>query len=81
MTTFSLLVRDSVSAEHDTGTTYHDLGYFEGTTLASGNKPSICNIPATCTGFTDLLGRVIAPYYSDVTSRTATPRRAPTTRR
>ena len=68
--TFSLLLQGSVAAEHDTGTTYHDLGYFEGTVLATGSKPSICNIPATCAGFTDLLGRTIAPYYTDVTSRT-----------
>jgi iron complex outermembrane receptor protein len=67
---FSLLLRADISAEHDTGTTYHDLGAFEGTTLATGGKPSICNIPGTCSGFTDLLGHLIAPYYSDVASRT-----------
>jgi iron complex outermembrane receptor protein len=67
---FSLLLRGTAAAEHDTGTTYHDLGYFEGTTLATGGRPSICNIPATCTGFTDLKGRMIAPYYADVASRT-----------
>jgi iron complex outermembrane receptor protein len=65
---FSLLLRADLSAEHDTGTTYHDLGYFVGTTLATGNKPSICNIPAACAGFTDLLGHPVAPYYTTVTA-------------
>ena len=67
--TFSLLIRDTWSTEHDTGTTYHDLGYFQGTVLASGNRPSICNIPATCAGFTDLLGRNVGSYYTDVATR------------
>jgi iron complex outermembrane receptor protein len=65
---FSLLLRADISAEHDTGTTYHDLGYFVGTTLASGNKPSICNIPAACSSFTDLLGHPVATYYTTVTA-------------
>ncbi len=64
--TFSLLVRADLSEEHDTGSTYHDLGYFVGTTLATGNKPSICNIPGTCTAFTDFLGHQIAPYFTTV---------------
>ncbi len=71
---FSLLLRADVSEEHDTGSAYHDLGYFVGT-LASQGRPSICNIPGTCnavggTSFTDLLGRVIAPYYSNVATKT-----------
>jgi iron complex outermembrane receptor protein len=65
---FSLLLRADLSEEHDTGTTYHDLGYFVGTTLATGSKPSICNIPAACSGFTDLLGHPIASYYTTVTA-------------
>ncbi|HKD47534.1 MAG TPA: TonB-dependent receptor [Rhizomicrobium sp.] len=64
--TFSLLVRADLSEEHDTGSTYHNLGYFVGTTPATGNKPSICNIPGTCTGFTDFLGHHIAPYFISV---------------
>jgi iron complex outermembrane receptor protein len=71
--TFSLLLRGTVAAEHDTGTTYHDLGYFEGTVLATGAKPSICNIPGTCAGFTDLLGRNVGSYYTDVTTRAVNP--------
>jgi iron complex outermembrane receptor protein len=65
---FSLLLQADISTEHDTGVTYHDLGYFVGTTLATGNKPSICNIPAACAGFTDLLGHPVAPYYTTVTA-------------
>ena len=68
--TFSLIVRADVSAEHDTGASYHDLGYFVGTVLSAG-KPSICNIPGTCTGFTDLLGHTIAPYYANYLTGTA----------
>ena len=56
--TFSLVLAVVCSAEHDTGSTYHDLGYFVGTALSHG-KPSVCNIPGTCLGFTDLLGHVI----------------------
>ena len=67
--TFKLLLRANISAEHDTGSSYHDLGYFVGTVPSSG-KPSVCNLPGTCTGFTDLLGHVIAPYYTTVTSST-----------
>ncbi|HXL70521.1 MAG TPA: TonB-dependent receptor plug domain-containing protein, partial [Rhizomicrobium sp.] len=64
--TFSLLLRADLSEEHDTGSTYHDLGYFVGTTLSTGNKPSICNIPGTCTAFTDFLGHSVAPYFTTV---------------
>jgi iron complex outermembrane recepter protein len=60
----SVVLRADIAAEHDTGSTYHDLGFFVGT-ATSGNPPktSICNIPGTCLGFTDLLGHPIAPYY------------------
>ena len=67
---FSLLFRADIAAEHDTGSTYHDLGYFVGTApsgTAPNQKTSICNIPATCSGFTDLLGHPIAPYYVSAT--------------
>ena len=67
----SLVLRGDFDTEHDTGATYHDLGYFVGTTPAGGGKASICNIPATCTGFTDLTGQVISPYFSNFpTSKT-----------
>jgi iron complex outermembrane receptor protein len=68
--TFNVILRADVSAEHDTGISYHDLGYFPGTGTYHG-KPSICNIPGTCTGFTDLLGNVIAPYYTNYLTSTA----------
>src|SRR3954464_3453018 len=64
---FSLLLRADVSAEHDTGSSYHDLGTFTGT-VASAGRTSICNIPATCVGFTDLRGQVIAPFYNTATA-------------
>ena len=59
---FNVVLRADIAAEHDTGSSYHDLGTFTGTVLSAG-KTSICNIPATCVGFTDLRGQVIAPYY------------------
>jgi iron complex outermembrane receptor protein len=62
---FSLLVRANISDEKYTGVTYHDLGSFTGTAPAAAGRPSICNIPGTCTGFTDLLGNVITPYFSN----------------
>jgi iron complex outermembrane receptor protein len=67
---WKVLLRADLSEEHDTGSSYHDLGYFTGT-VASLGRPSICNIPGTCntvggTTFTDLQGHVIAPYYSNV---------------
>ena len=69
---FSLLVRADLSTEHDTGTAYHDLGFFVGTVAATGNKPSICNVPAACVGFTDFLGHPVATYYTTVTATSAT---------
>src|SRR5471032_2162044 len=60
--TFNVVLRADVAVEHDTGSTYHDLGTFVGT-VASAGRTSICNIPATCVGFTDLRGQVITPYY------------------
>ncbi len=68
---FKLLLRADLAEEHNTGSTYHDLGYFTGTVLSSG-RTSICNIPGTCPStvagnsaisFVDLLGHTIAPYY------------------
>jgi iron complex outermembrane receptor protein len=67
---FDILLRANVSAEHDTGSTYHDLGYFPGSGVRNG-KPAICNIPGTCTGFADLLGHKIAPYYTNYLTGTA----------
>jgi iron complex outermembrane receptor protein len=64
---FSLLLRADISTEHDTGSTYHDLGTFTGSVPSSG-KTSVCNIPAACTGFTDLRGQVIAPTYLTATA-------------
>jgi iron complex outermembrane receptor protein len=64
---FNLLLRADVAVEHDTGSTYHDLGIFVGT-VASAGRTSICNIPATCVGFTDLRGQVITPYYLTATA-------------
>lgn len=62
---FSLLLRAKIAHEDYTGVAYNDLGYFVGTTLAAQGRPSICNIPGTCTGFTDLLGHVVTPYYAN----------------
>ena len=67
---FSIVLRANIAAEHDTGSSYHDLGFFPGSGTRNG-KAAICNIPGTCTGFTDLLGRVIAPYFTNVTATTA----------
>ncbi|HWC62359.1 MAG TPA: TonB-dependent receptor [Rhizomicrobium sp.] len=64
---FNLVLRLDAASEHDTGSTYHDLGYFVGTVLSSG-RTSICNIPATCVGFTDLRGHPVAPYYLTATA-------------
>ena len=65
--TFNLVVRADISSEHDTGSTYHDLGYFVGTVASSG-RTSICNIPMTCLPFTDLRGQVIQPFYLTATA-------------
>jgi iron complex outermembrane receptor protein len=64
---FNLLLRVDIAAEHDTGSTYHDLGYFVGT-LPSAGRTSICNIPGACVGFTDLLGHPVAPTYLTATA-------------
>jgi iron complex outermembrane receptor protein len=60
--TFNIVVRADISSEHDTGSSYHDLGTFTGTVPSAG-KASICNIPATCVGFTDLRGQTITPFF------------------
>jgi iron complex outermembrane receptor protein len=65
--TFNVVVRADIAAEHDTGSSYHDLGIFTGTVLSAG-KASICNVPGTCLGFTDLRGQVIAPFYLTATA-------------
>src|SRR4051812_8017346 len=65
--TFDLVVRTDIASEHDTGSTYHDLGYFVGT-VASAGRTSICNIPVTCLPFTDLRGQVMQPYYLTATA-------------
>ena len=62
-----MLFRADIAAEHDTGSTYHDLGYFVGTVPSSG-RTSICNIPGACVGFTDLLGHPVAPTYLTATA-------------
>ena len=64
---FSLVVRADISAEHDTGSSYHDLGTFVGTAPSSG-KTSICNIAGSCIGFVDLQGRTVAAYYQTSTA-------------
>lgn len=64
---FNILFRADIAAEHDTGSTYHDLGYFVGTVPSSG-RTSICNIPGTCVGFTDLLNHPVAPTYLTATA-------------
>ncbi len=69
-----IMLRADLAGEHDTGSTYHDLGYFTGTVLSSG-RASICNIPGTCPSTTnpsisyvDLLGHTVAPYYLTATA-------------
>lgn len=69
---FKVLLRADLASEHDTGSTYHDLGYFVGT-VPSGTRTSICNIPGTCPStanpanpsisYTDLLGHQVGSYY------------------
>jgi iron complex outermembrane receptor protein len=77
--TFDVVLRGDFDAEHHTGTSYHLLSYFEGTAPSTGTigdvvtpvaRPSICNIPMTCNQYTDLDGRIIAPYFSNVATRT-----------
>ena len=60
---FDVVLRANLAAEHDTGSSYHSLGWFDGKGNRFG-RPAICNIPGACIGFTDLLGHKIAPYYS-----------------
>ena len=70
--TLSILLRAQISAEHDTGSTYHNLGFFPASGQRFG-RPAICNIPGTCIGFTDLFGRRVEPYYSSFTPTTVGP--------
>ncbi len=68
--TFKVVLRGDFSASHYSGTGYHSLGYYIGTVPSQG-RPSVCNIPGSCTvvggtpgqGNTDLLGHYIAPYF------------------
>jgi iron complex outermembrane receptor protein len=67
--TLKVVLRANLQGQQDTGVSYHNIGFFEGTVPSLG-RPSICNIPGTCNQFIDLNGRVIAPYYSNVATRT-----------
>jgi iron complex outermembrane recepter protein len=67
---FDILFRADIAAEHDTGSTYHDLNEFIGTTKSLG-RASVCNIPAACSGFTDLLGHPVAPTFLTFNANTA----------
>ena len=64
---FNVILRADISAEHDTGSSYHNLGIFPGSGTRNG-KPAICNVPGTCNTFTDLLGHVVGTYYTTVTA-------------
>jgi len=76
--TFDVLLRADIAAEHDTGSTYHDLNSFVGTTKSLG-RASICNIPGSCSTFTDLLGHKVDPTFLTVNANTATnPNPSPT---
>ncbi len=66
---FSLVLRADISAEHDTGSTYHDLGIFTGTaTSGTPARTSICNLPGACLGYVDLMGHPVAAYYQTSTA-------------
>jgi iron complex outermembrane receptor protein len=67
---FNLLLRADIAAEHDTGSTYHDLNSFIGTTKSLG-RASICNIPGACSGFTDLQGHTVAPTFLNFDANSA----------
>ncbi|MBY0511589.1 MAG: TonB-dependent receptor plug domain-containing protein, partial [Rhodospirillaceae bacterium] len=67
--TLKLVLRANLSGTQDTGVSYHNIGFFEGTVPSLG-RPSICNIPGTCNQFIDLNGRVVGPYFSNVATRT-----------
>ena len=64
---FNIVLRANLAAEHDTGSSYHNLSIFPGSGTRNG-KPAICNVPGTCNTFTDLLGHVIGTYYTTVTA-------------
>jgi iron complex outermembrane receptor protein len=65
--TFDVVLRANLAAEHDTGSTYHSLGWFDGVGNRFG-RPAICNLPGACIGFTDMLGHRIEPYYASYTA-------------
>jgi iron complex outermembrane receptor protein len=69
---WKIVLRANFAAEHDTGSSYHDLGFFPGSGQRQ-NRPAICNIPGTCIGFTDMLGHRIEPYYASFTPTTVGP--------
>ena len=65
---FNIVLRADISAEHDTGSTYHDLGYFVGTVPSAG-RTSICNIPGDLRRLhRSAAARSIAPYYLTATA-------------
>lgn len=77
--TAKIVLRGDFDAEHHTGTSYHLVEVFEGTRSSFGalgtnptpvSRSSICNIPTTCNLFNDLDGRIVAPYFSDVSTLT-----------
>ncbi len=75
---FDLLLRADIAAEHDTGSTYHDLNSFVGTTKSLG-RASICNIPGACSTFTDLLGHKVDPTFLNFDANSASnPNPSPT---
>ena len=63
---FNILFRADIAAEHDTGSTYHDLGYFIGTVQSLGRRTRSATFPAPVSGFTDLLGHPVAPTLPHV---------------
>lgn len=76
--TFKVVLRGDFNTSHYSGTGYHALGYYIGT-VASVGRPSVCNIPGSCTttdgtpgqGFIDLLGRYVAPYFTTPATQTS----------
>ena len=68
--TFKVVLRGDFQSADYTGTGYHSIGYYIGTVPSQG-RPSVCNIPGSCTvvggvpgqGNTDLLGHYIAPHF------------------
>ena len=59
------MLRADISAEHDTGSTYHDLGYFVGTVASATAAPRSATSRSPAPAFTDLRGQVIAALLPD----------------